>query len=208
MPESAPTSFLACDAERLCFADAAFDSVYSIGVLHHTPSLSDALDEIHRVLVPGGRLHLMLYRSWTPLWCVLRAVRGALLVPWLGPRLRRRVLESQLGGGAAPDRGTAILELFGCPIIRSYTLRGLRRRFGGRFVLLESECHRVGLEQIARLLPDGLRRWWPQRAFLAVERRLRRWLGFYLVVTAEKLATVAEVSSPARRASRTLAPSP
>jgi len=49
------------DAENLPFADASFDAVTSMGVLHHVPHPERAIDEIYRVLRPGGRLTLMLY---------------------------------------------------------------------------------------------------------------------------------------------------
>ncbi len=42
------------DAEQLPFADAAFDLVFGHAVLHHVPDLSRGLDEIRRVLRPGG----------------------------------------------------------------------------------------------------------------------------------------------------------
>ena len=49
------------DAENLPFPEASFDAVTSMGVLHHVPDPGRAIDEIHRVLKPGGRLTLMLY---------------------------------------------------------------------------------------------------------------------------------------------------
>lgn len=54
------------DAENLPFRDRYFDVVYSWGVLHHTPDTRRAIDEVKRVLAPGGRLKLMLYHrhSW------------------------------------------------------------------------------------------------------------------------------------------------
>jgi len=54
------------DAERLPFPDNSFDVVYSFGVLHHTPNTPRAVDEVYRVLKPGGRIIIMLYhrRSW------------------------------------------------------------------------------------------------------------------------------------------------
>jgi ubiquinone/menaquinone biosynthesis C-methylase UbiE len=51
------------NAERLSFADASFDIIYSYGVLHHTPSPSLAIDEVFRVLKPGGRAIVMLYHK-------------------------------------------------------------------------------------------------------------------------------------------------
>ena len=49
------------DAENLDFADESFDLVYSHGVLHHTPDIARAVNEIHRVLKPEGRAIVMLY---------------------------------------------------------------------------------------------------------------------------------------------------
>jgi len=51
------------DAEQLSFADHTFDMVYSHGVLHHTPDPRAAIDEVHRVLKPGGQAIIMLYHK-------------------------------------------------------------------------------------------------------------------------------------------------
>src|SRR5712671_6650076 len=56
-----PGEFRVADAENLDFADASFDRVYSHGVLHHTPDTARAINEIHRVLKPGGQAIVMLY---------------------------------------------------------------------------------------------------------------------------------------------------
>lgn len=53
--------FQTADAENLDFADNSFDLVYSHGVLHHTPDTQKAINEVHRVLRPGGRAMVMLY---------------------------------------------------------------------------------------------------------------------------------------------------
>ena len=49
------------DGERLPFADASFDVVFSWGVIHHTTDMDQALRELVRVLRPGGTLVLMVY---------------------------------------------------------------------------------------------------------------------------------------------------
>jgi ubiquinone/menaquinone biosynthesis C-methylase UbiE len=49
------------NAENLPFADNSFDIVYSFGVLHHTPDTLRAVEEVRRVLVPGGLAVIMLY---------------------------------------------------------------------------------------------------------------------------------------------------
>jgi ubiquinone/menaquinone biosynthesis C-methylase UbiE len=53
--------FRVADAQDLPFADNTFDCVCSMGVLHHIPDTQKALDEIFRVLKPGGRLIVMFY---------------------------------------------------------------------------------------------------------------------------------------------------
>ena len=49
------------DAENLPFADNSFDLVYSWGVVQHTPDTDRAIQELHRVLRPGGIARVMIY---------------------------------------------------------------------------------------------------------------------------------------------------
>ena len=51
------------DAEQLPFEDNSFDRVSSNGVLHHTPDMPAALQEIQRVLRPGGEARIIVYNS-------------------------------------------------------------------------------------------------------------------------------------------------
>lgn len=57
--------FFVADAENLDPGQLgqAYDLVYSFGVLHHTPSPSQAVAGIRRILRPGGEFRLMLYAS-------------------------------------------------------------------------------------------------------------------------------------------------
>jgi ubiquinone/menaquinone biosynthesis C-methylase UbiE len=61
------------NAENLPFPDVRFDVVVSLGVLHHTPNTEVALEEVYRVLKPGGEALIMLYHrySWYNLLCRL-----------------------------------------------------------------------------------------------------------------------------------------
>lgn len=49
------------DGRHLELPDSHFDYVYSWGVLHHSPDLGQSLNEMMRVLKPGGEFGLMLY---------------------------------------------------------------------------------------------------------------------------------------------------
>ena len=43
-----------------------FDHVYSIGVLHHTPSTEEAFKSIVKLVKPGGRVSIWVYHLWGP----------------------------------------------------------------------------------------------------------------------------------------------
>jgi SAM-dependent methyltransferase len=47
------------------YASRSFDLVYSHGVLHHVPDVTQAQQEIHRVLKPNGTLVVMLYAKYS-----------------------------------------------------------------------------------------------------------------------------------------------
>ncbi|XGB39075.1 MAG: class I SAM-dependent methyltransferase [Cyanobacteria bacterium LVE1205-1] len=71
------------DAEHLDFADNSFDMVYSWGVLHHSPDTTKAVDEVYRVLRPGGKARIMIYHKWSMVGLMLW-LRYALMIgqPW------------------------------------------------------------------------------------------------------------------------------
>lgn len=54
------------DARNLPFKNNSFDTVVSIGCLHHTGDIQKCVNEIFRVLVPNGKALIMLYNkhSW------------------------------------------------------------------------------------------------------------------------------------------------
>jgi len=59
----------------LPFDDESFDFVCCSGVLHHTTDAEKGLDELTRVLPPGGKLYLLLYGSGGLRWAASSALR-------------------------------------------------------------------------------------------------------------------------------------
>lgn len=73
------------DAENMPFQDNSFDVVYSFGVLHHTPDTNRAIDEIYRILKPGGEAVISLYHKnsahyWLANVIYKGVIRGRLLI--------------------------------------------------------------------------------------------------------------------------------
>ncbi len=66
------------DARSLPFPDASFDYVYSHGVLHHSDEPRKIVQEIFRVLRPGGRFNVHVYAliSYFALWRFLQHGSG------------------------------------------------------------------------------------------------------------------------------------
>ncbi|MGQ9628956.1 MAG: class I SAM-dependent methyltransferase [bacterium] len=136
-------SFCVADAENLPFPDGEFDLVYSIGVLHHTPDTQKSVDEIYRVLKPGGKAIVMLYyeKSLLVRWYILflnGVVNGRLLY------LSRDELIARMTDGR------------GNPLSKCYTKREARKLFG-KFSEVEFEVYNMGLFPPLDRFPRSLR---------------------------------------------------
>ena len=59
--------FVQADALCLPFAPGTFDTIFSEGVLHHTPSTEDALKAVAALLADGGELLFYVYRKKGPI---------------------------------------------------------------------------------------------------------------------------------------------
>ncbi len=66
---------LQADALKLPLLDGSADAVTAIGVLHHTPDCLRGLEELSRVVRPGGRVVIMIYARWTPYQALYLATR-------------------------------------------------------------------------------------------------------------------------------------
>jgi glycosyltransferase involved in cell wall biosynthesis/ubiquinone/menaquinone biosynthesis C-methylase UbiE len=113
--------FVHHDAETLPFPDSTFDLVYSNGVIHHTPNTRRVVQEIKRVLKPGGRAIVMMYaeHSWH-YWYRLVWEKG----------LKHDMLRTY-SIGEIMSRHVEITENDARPLVKVYTGRSLRRLFDG-----------------------------------------------------------------------------
>lgn len=66
-------NFMRMDGEHMSFKDNTFDAVFAHGVLQWTPKPQQMIDEIKRVLKPGGMVFVGVYHkySWLPLFSTL-----------------------------------------------------------------------------------------------------------------------------------------
>jgi SAM-dependent methyltransferase len=175
--------FLQSDAERLPFPDYCFDAVVSFGVLHHTPNTAGAIEEVRRVLRPGGMAVVMLYRTGNPKWFASRVARSfaaglervrrsnGALANWLRPR-----------HAVNDSRGTALLELFGVPTLKAYSNSEARAMFG-RFSGAQITNHQAGFRRLADVAPSLQ---FAGPLFRFIDRRFERQWGFYQVIEARR----------------------
>lgn len=54
--------FIQADLKRLPLAEGSFDAAFSIGVMHHDENTRAVFDSVARMVKPGGRLAVWLYR--------------------------------------------------------------------------------------------------------------------------------------------------
>lgn len=58
-----PGKILQMDAELMTFANCSFDFVWSWGVIHHSENTEKIIEQIFRVLKPGGKAKIMVYHK-------------------------------------------------------------------------------------------------------------------------------------------------
>ncbi len=158
--------FVLHDAESLMFGDNTFDVVYSNGVLHHTPNTRRVVQEIHRVLKPGGHAVIMMYAEnslhyWRNLvWAI--GLKQRQLGEWSMGEIMSRSVERSDHAGARP-------------LVKVYTKRRLRRLFDG-FTDIQVAQRQMVAAEVPRLLT-----WVPLPT-------LGRLIGWNLIIRARKPA--------------------
>jgi len=122
--------FLLGQAETLPFGTGSVPCVVSIGVLHHLYDERRALDEIRRVLRPGGVLYIALYRKASPKLILAKLVRAMGDVIRICCRLTRdRFCNILRRTWISRLLGTMLVECFGVPVMKAYSMRGIRGLF-------------------------------------------------------------------------------
>jgi ubiquinone/menaquinone biosynthesis C-methylase UbiE len=157
--------FVHGDAENMPFHDETFDVVYSNGVIHHSPNTQRIVDEMYRVLRPGGRIIVMVYAEnslhyWRNLFYKIGIEQGRLARNSMGQIMSENVELSEHGSK---------------PLVKVYTRRRLDAFFA-RFVRRQILQRQMVPEERPRLLrkvPVGL---------------LERLLGWNLIIKAYKPA--------------------
>lgn len=115
-PDDAPIAYVRGDAARLPFRDASFDAVCCFATLHMVADPFDALDEMTRVLTPGGRIALLTS-------CRTRTGVARTWDAWVGASSGQRMFERDEIVEALEDRGFE-------PVRRR--IAGLAQFVGGR----------------------------------------------------------------------------
>lgn len=163
-----PADLRLADAENLPFEDGSFDVVYTFGVIHHTPDTERAVDEIHRVLKPGGRAIIGVYHRYSAFF--LFAVLGESYLLRLG--FLRESYRRTLSRIEHRQHSNA------CPLVKLYSRRSLRHLLRA-FSEVRIECahlDRSHFGTLGSLIPPG------------VVSRLERHgkLGWYLIAKCVK----------------------
>jgi len=158
------------DAELLPYEVNYFDFVYSFGVIHHSPNTEQIVQEIHRVLKPGGKAFVTVYHKhsiffWWSVFVLGFVVRGG----W-----RRRTLRQQLSLIEHPNNNENM-------VIRLYTASQFKQLFKSfsqctTYVRHLSPCD---IDLVDLLYRDRVRQT-PALAFL------QRFLGWYVVAEVTK----------------------
>ncbi|MAE67350.1 MAG: hypothetical protein CMJ18_24075 [Phycisphaeraceae bacterium] len=114
--------FLIGDVESLQFDDSMFDVLYSMGVLHHTPSIETALSEAHRVLKPGRPAFVIVYRSGSLKLTTANVVRKI-------ARTVKRPTDHSAARRYSRWLGTMVRECVDVPILRCYRRKQITTMF-------------------------------------------------------------------------------
>ncbi len=161
--ESLQVDARVADAENLPFANDSFDLIYSFGVLHHTPNTQKAIDEVYRVLKPGGRIIIMLYNKTS-----LHVWLGVPL--YLFTQLIRKPIKN---GGKLVDNWIRVYDGNENPLGKAYS----RSEMEAMFSKFRNREYNIC---------DSYRRHLPRSANAINQKLFATWCGFWRFIKAEK----------------------
>ncbi|MDC6452822.1 class I SAM-dependent methyltransferase [Alphaproteobacteria bacterium] len=150
-----------CDAINLPYPENYFDCVYSFGVIHHIPDVDRVLDEIYRVLKPGGVFQVAVYNKFSihTLTLFIRSIFSG--------RLAEIGVDGVLATIESGADGSQIK-----PYVKLYSYLGLKKLLENyNFKTRKIEIHQVNFSK-----PHPL-------SFL---RLFERYLGWYICAQCEK----------------------
>jgi ubiquinone/menaquinone biosynthesis C-methylase UbiE len=176
-------TFIHADVQKLPFENESFDTVWSLGVLHHVPDIKAALSEIKRVLRPEGKLFLMLYRSSCPKGILVNIARRVSRFIDIVMRQNHYLYNKIRKTNGENKSGTAIYELLGCPILNLYSgkqVHALLRNFSN----IKMESYESGIYGLNVFLPEKLKRF--LLPILNSFDPSKSFLGFHWLITAKK----------------------
>ena len=144
------------DALSLNFGDEEFDFVYSMGVIHHTPNPQQAIDEVFRVLKPGGKAKIFLYRRNS---LKVGSAKFLRLLQWVGDKIlfQERIIYKLLDRRKSGFFGSMFLECFGVPWMEWFSKAELRTMFE-KFSAVDIEPYGFNLPQRSGEEIDGYNR--------------------------------------------------
>lgn len=157
------------DANKLTFPDEQFDYVYSWGVLHHSPNIERSIEELFRVLKPGGQFGIMLYnRKSFYQWYMTDFVEGFLHeeAKYLSPL----ELNSRYGDGHKEEGNPhtwPVTQKEGVDFIRPFSTDCKARLLG------------TDLDCVLRMLLPGFSQYLPKAMIKSLARRWGWSLWFY-----------------------------
>lgn len=170
-------SFVQADAENLPFKDSMVDIALSIGVLHHTPSIQNGINEITRILKQNGEITIMLYRRGNPKWWLTKTIRA------VSKFIKKYSSGKRISSDdAIAPKGTAIQELLDVPIMNAYSNKESLQLFSS-FRNITIQNYQAGFTRLIDFQP-----------WLVVFKPIFKWIddhlqnqwGFYQVIKAKK----------------------
>ncbi|NQV09124.1 class I SAM-dependent methyltransferase [Candidatus Woesearchaeota archaeon] len=133
--ENLKINFMLGNAEELEFKNEQFDFVWSNGVLHHTPRIKQAVDEVYRVLKKGGTAYIMLYAKYS----LVNFVHKLFNIPYEMPKDMK-------------DH---------CPVVYTFSKKEIRGLFSRFNVVRASKEYpfTYGFRHISMVCPLFLKKW-------------------------------------------------